>query len=350
CSIPPSGDPAGAADWWAHLTPEQQRFVIEHQPQLVASLDGVPPEVRYEANRVLIGDLIAEMEASGAPQASIDHLKSFLEPYAGHERQILLFDPTGDGRIAEVFGDISTAKDIAVVVPGIGNSMANYSPENAYQLQHAAPAGTASIMWLGYDTPNGPADLATFTADRAHASAGSLATFTSGLHTVSNAEVTLVAHSYGSVVAAEAAKAGMSVERVVLIGSPGIPADNASVFNGAEVYAINNQLDPIGLSGSHGTNPTDGSFGAHVLPGNAAVVHSSTAGNIASLFNPGAGIAADVANAGFENHSTYFDAGSTSLDSIVGVLDDNRSAPDGMSVQRIHNSDGSAEDVYLSTY
>lgn len=71
----------------------------------------------------------------------------------------------GDGRAVVAFGDPSKAKNVGVVVPGIMNSLKNVqSPlQNAADLRtavrrtsgEAVAAESATIMWLGYDTPNG---------------------------------------------------------------------------------------------------------------------------------------------------------------------------------------------------
>src|SRR4029079_7990870 len=75
------------------------------------------------------------------------------------DRHFLLFDPEGDGRAAEVFGDLTTARHVAVVVPGMNNDLDNFTGGDAEKVQHQAsqfdPDQVATIQWLGYDTPEG---------------------------------------------------------------------------------------------------------------------------------------------------------------------------------------------------
>lgn len=70
-------------------------------------------------------------------------------------RQILFFDPQGDGEIAVAAGDVRTAKHLAVTVPGISNKLDNYWTllDDADRLRTSAGEDTAVVAWLGYDTP-----------------------------------------------------------------------------------------------------------------------------------------------------------------------------------------------------
>jgi pimeloyl-ACP methyl ester carboxylesterase len=318
------GSPADVRKWWDALSDSDRQLLLAGRPDLVGNLDGVPPDVRYAANRANIQAEIDRLTAAGAPSSRIDALKALLDP----NRQIMLFDPTGDGRIAEVFGNLKTADDIAVVVPGIGNSLANYSPEYARNIREAAHGDTATIMWVGYDTPSAPKDLnvldpSAVSAGRAKEWAPTLVSFTDGLRTSGQGEIAIVAHSYGTVLVTEAAKAGMQVDRVILLGSPGVPADNAGVFKGADVFAAKNTLDYVPAGSTHGTDPTSAGFGAHGLPGNPLRAF---------------------------DHSSYFNPGSNALHGIVGAIEGARSGPDGMVVNRYVNQDGSAEDIWTGTY
>ena len=318
------GSPAEVRAWWDSLTDAERAALKAERPELVGNLDGVPPADRYAANRLNIQNHIDELKAQGASPGEIARFQSFLDG----DRQILLFDPTGDGRIAEVFGNLATADDVAVVVPGIGNSLASYSDKYARNLHDAANGDTATIMWLGYDTPSAPKDLnlldpSAISAARAKEWAPSLASFTDGLRATGYGEITVVAHSYGTVLAAEAAKVGMHVERVILLGSPGIPAGNASVFNGADVFAAKNSGEYVDKFSTHGTDPTSDGFGARHLPGNPL-----------KLFD----------------HESYFNKDSQALEGIVKAVEGSRSGPDGMVVHRYVHADGSAEDIATGTF
>ncbi|MEA2000567.1 MAG: alpha/beta fold hydrolase [Actinomycetota bacterium] len=269
------------------MAPSLATAIARSSPELVGSLDGAPPEMRYLANRLLIESeihrlqtQIVEMKASrgllgwfdpdhriGLLQVSsltdavVDRLEDQIAEYrrwVREDRQILLFDPVGDGRVVEVFGDLGAASRIAVVVPGIGNQLTNFNHgeggfrQNAAQLYAAASdvgeAEVATIAWLGYDTPDG---IDAVLKDAARQGATSLRTFLEGIDPQSDRNVTVVAHSYGSVLAGLVAKSGIEADNLVFVGSPGTTldrADDANLRPGGRVWAALASNDPIGVA------------------------------------------------------------------------------------------------------
>jgi hypothetical protein len=249
----------------------EQRDLVTRYPGVVGTLDGAPPELRYAANR-------AAMDAAGAP-------------YRGRAGQYLLFDPRGNGRVAEVFGDLSTADRIAVLVPGSGNRAANFwrgvgdlrfrSPavqaETLYRTAAALDPGgrLAVIAWLGYDTPQG-VDPAQAREDLARAGAAALGRLVTGLTTLRpHATVALLGHSYGSTVIGLAApRLPRQVTDLAVFGSPGLGVSAAAQLNTrARLWAGQSTRDwirfvpgvrLIGLG--HGTSPTSPGFGARIFP------------------------------------------------------------------------------------
>src|SRR4051794_15686705 len=80
---------------------------------------------------------------------------------ADGEPTVLFLDPSGDGRIIEVYGDLDTATKVAVVVPGIESTLANEARGLRQSAKHlydeARTMGDddlAVVAWLGYDTPD----------------------------------------------------------------------------------------------------------------------------------------------------------------------------------------------------
>lgn len=76
---------------------------------------------------------------------------------------------------------------------------------------------------------------------------------------------TVVAHSYGSVVAGYALRDGLRVDNVAVLGSPGLGTDTAAALRpapGTRVYAARAPGDPIGYSENFGRDPSDPRFGA----------------------------------------------------------------------------------------
>ncbi|AXB42598.1 alpha/beta hydrolase [Amycolatopsis albispora] len=212
-------------------------------------------------------------------------------PYRDRDGQFLLFDPRGNGRVVQVFGDLGTADRIAVLVPGAANRADNFwtgvggasyraPATQAADLHRAALADRpgarfAVIAWLGYDTPAGVGPSAA-RPEPARAGAAALVRFTAGLAAVRpQATIALLGHSYGSaVLGAAAARLPRQVTDLVAFGSPGMGVGNvAQLGTTARVWAGQSGGDWIrwvpgvklfGLG--HGTKPADPAFGARVFP------------------------------------------------------------------------------------
>ena len=227
----------------------------------------------YDANR-------SAMQAAGAPYAK----------WSGQGRQFLAFDPRGNGRIVEVFGDLGAAERIAVLVPGVANRADNFNTglgdvrdrapavqaRALYDATQAAAPGqhVAVIAWLGYDAPQGVGRSAA-REELARAGATALDQFAEDLAIMRpNAEVTVIGHSYGSVVAGlAAAHLPSQVRDLVVIGSPGMGVSRvAELRTSARVWAGQSVRDWIDwvpafqvLGAGHGTMPTTPGFGDRVF-------------------------------------------------------------------------------------
>ncbi len=238
------------------------------------------------------GNVTADVSAALAVARRIDDVSRVSALTAFRGRTFLKFDARGTGQAVEVLGDLEAATRIAVVVPGADNTLENYdkpkfvgaSARNLYaQMRSEAPAvSLAVVAWLGYDSPRSISPAAV-TTGRASRAARDLASFTDSLPSV---PITLVCHSYGSVVCAKAA-ATARVNDLVLIGSPGVPAATASgLGTKARVWATRSPDDWIRYLPSFrllglglGTDPTSPAFGARRLP--------SGTGPHSAYFTPG---------------------------------------------------------------
>jgi pimeloyl-ACP methyl ester carboxylesterase len=153
-------------------------------------------------------------------------------------RQFLEYDPRGDGRAVEAIGDLDTATRVAIIVPGVDNRLANFD-RGVGRVARRAPSfqarqlyaelrilapdePVAVVAWLGYDPPEGVGRDA-IREDRAAAGAVALKSFVDNLVTGNpDVAITVIGHSYGSVVAGLAApEFPPQVGNLVAIGSPG---------------------------------------------------------------------------------------------------------------------------------
>ncbi|MEP7035189.1 MAG: alpha/beta hydrolase [Dermatophilaceae bacterium] len=253
----------------------------------------------YDGNR-------AAMQAAGVPYAK----------WAGRGRQFLTFDPRGTGRVVEVFGDLVAADRIAVLVPGVANRADNFSTglggvrdrAPAVQAQALFDAATAAapgqhvavVAWLGYDAPQGIGRDAA-REELARAGATALDSFARDLASLRpGAQVTVIGHSYGSVVAGlAAADLPPQVKDIVVVGSPGMGVSAAEdLHTAAHIWAGQSALDWIDWlptfqvwGAGHGTMPATAGFGDSVF-----------------------------GTRGVTDHDGYLAPGTQSLDNIVKIV------------------------------
>ncbi|NJP50398.1 hypothetical protein HCJ93_10010 [Streptomyces sp. SBST2-5] len=225
-------------------------------------------------------------------------------------RQLLAFDGRGSGLVTEVFGDLTAAHRVAVLVPGSDTGIDTYDRFRSTALSlyrsliREAPAGTrvAVVAWLGYETP-GTVSSAVATTTRAERAAPRLRAFLRTVRTLTgprDPRVSLLCHSYGSVVCARAASSG--VDDLVLLGSPGTGARTAAdLGTPARVWAARGADDWVehvphlsagllGITVGFGTDPVSPAFGARVF------------------------------TAGDGGHSDYFTPGSPSLTNLTRIV------------------------------
>jgi hypothetical protein len=209
-------------------------------------------------------------------------------------RQILAFDPEGSGRIAEVFGNLDSARRISVVVPGVDTDLLTFErtvrkysapvgmAQSLYAAERAARPGTptAVIAWADYTSPSG-LGMDAATAMRAEEGAVRLNALLRALP--GRSPVQLYCHSYGSVLCGVAARTlPARVSDIAVAGSPGMRAQSAAGLHAsARVWAMRDADDWIqdvpylevgGLG--HGADPVSRGFGARVLSALEAKGHA----------------------------------------------------------------------------
>ncbi|MEU7803263.1 alpha/beta hydrolase [Micromonospora arborensis] len=231
----------------------------------------------------------AAMRAAGPPYAD----------WAADGRRFLMFDPRGDGRAVEVLGDLAGADRIAVLVPGVGSTLADFDrglggvarrapavqAGQLYQELRATDpaAGVAVLAWLGYDPPDGAWTAAGGVSARRGA-AGLAVLLRELAERRPTATITLVGHSYGAlVVSLAAADAPAQVTDVVSLGGVGAGVQRAADLpGGRRFWAAEAPTDwirrvpPVRLPGlGFGRRPGDPAFGARPLPVGGVAGHDS---------------------------------------------------------------------------
>ncbi len=139
-------------------------------------MNGAPVTLRYLANRIALDQArrierkrMHDSRLSTAGQQDAGRRMHRYESLLNPRRQILAFDPEGSGRIAEVFGSLTAAQRISVVVPGVDTDLLTFQRTHR---KYSAPVGmakalyaaeraaspttrTAVIAWADYTSPTG---------------------------------------------------------------------------------------------------------------------------------------------------------------------------------------------------
>ncbi len=271
-------DPAVAAAWWADLNSSQRQALLTTAPRLLGNADGLPADVRDQANRAALHQdlrsaraavaaagggwpgpdtdpstdavstaLTTALTRAGYSAAQVAAIRGALTvdyqlrhvaadfPPGGQVPgvQMLIYDPSafdGRGRVAVALGDVAGARNVAVCVPGMTSEVAGYLDNqlsNAAHLFSAAgqqdASGAAVVAYIGYRAPD--VDLGvTDTVDAEHGAHWLAADLTglAAMRTNGPAFTTVIGHSYGSTtVATTFAEFRPPAQQVVLIGSPG---------------------------------------------------------------------------------------------------------------------------------
>ena len=206
------------------------------------------------------------------------------------------FNPRGQGLAAEVIGDLATAKRVAILVPGSDTSLTTFGSRGTSSPQGGARALAAEahrldpgnhlavIAWLGYNTP-GTLSPAVLTSGDAGQGASALRPLVDALAR-HGYQVSLLCHSYGSVVCGRAA-AHLPVTDIAVVGSPGMDVSSVrAMHTTARVWAGRGASDWIQnvphvqfLGLGFGQDPMDPAFGARIF--------AAGSGGHSSYFKPG---------------------------------------------------------------
>jgi hypothetical protein len=281
-----AGTPSDVRKQWDKLSPDQQRQLIADHPREIGAVNGIPVIARDQANRSVLASLqqqaqndlneaktdaanavkepfdldlglaaVQRIETDKAHLAALQQLQTTLG--TGSTQQYLLgVDENSPGHWIIASGNPDTAQHIVTVVPGMNTSLTakliKTQGEHAANLltasQAAAPNDSTSVVtWVGYNSPQWQQALS---ASYAQAGAGNLQSFQQGLYATHDSTpftTTVAAHSYGTLVATDAATAlgGLRTDALAYLDSPGVPATNAASLGIKHVFATATTNDGI---------------------------------------------------------------------------------------------------------
>lgn len=238
--------PAERKEWWDHLTNEERQEYVTSFPDVIGNLDGIPATARDEANRANLPLVIASLEGqtTGDAQDKLAGLKGIQEKLSQgpHPPMYLLgFGAERNGRAIVSYGNPDTSRNVSSYVPGLGTALngefADDTVRRAYQTAKGAQKydpSSASIVWLGYDAPGFKDVMSTTDAKNGAPDYNSFMDGIQATNEHKDLHVTAIGHSYGSLTVGTAARQEGGIpgaDDIVLLGSPGTGADNASELN-----------------------------------------------------------------------------------------------------------------------
>ena len=373
--------PSQNAAWWNSLTGKQQQHLIDHCPDEIRHLDGLPAAARDQANRNALkgwvdanGDehegaleyargKLKEARDNSASEEEIEQLKEKVADLEAIDRQTdnddrarkglapaYLLDFDYDDKYHRTTAIVSsgnpdTASYVSTLVPGIGthvgSDLKKYMDANENlkaQTAHTGvdPSRVATISYLGYVAPEGPGGKIYQAADIGYAdrAAPDLARFEEGLRASGNANGhsftnTVIGHSYGSTTAGKAMTqvAEGTVDNFIMCGSPGGGAENIDQYNVPEghVYEssvpLADSVQGLGPDNEYGADPK-GLSGITHLSGDTTDSENYKIPGEDYLRDTGHLFkqAGDILAAPFLNHDTYFDDGTRTSQDFSNII------------------------------
>lgn len=306
-----SWTPSQNAAWWKSLPAERRRFLIEHCPDDIRHLDGLPATVRDEASRNALYGYVdaygtkrqgaladakqAFDEANTAPHVDRDKIiqtRAALKDLEALDAQLqksehapaYLLDfnyDTKHHRTTAIVasGNPDTASYVSTLVPGIGTNVRErlgyymgINDQLRAQAEHMGvdPNKVSTISYLGYVAPEGPGPKLYQAAmiDYANEGAPKIARFMEGLRAHGNVNGhsftnTLLTHSFGSTTGGKAMTqvAKGVVDNLIMCGSPGSGVQSIDQYNvpKGHVYEssthLGDMVQDLGFDSSFGRDP-----------------------------------------------------------------------------------------------
>lgn len=258
---PPSTESVKA--WWAGLDGDERTALITGLSAVVGNLNGVLYADRGRANQHTLDvelpkaedryKALSDLDDRGAPmsaaqKAEYERLAERIKALEALDKALLASTPSAPRTIvsltlgqpplaAVAVGDLDTASNVTVDVPGMGNTVGDSMPgwtdaaENLFNEQKttAKKVGVdrhlATVAWIGYDTPKMPPSADVLLSVKAEVGARNLSGFLSGVSGTRSwdggSHLSVVAHSYGTTTATLAV-ARTPVDNLTLLASAGI--------------------------------------------------------------------------------------------------------------------------------
>lgn len=288
-------DPTEVAGWWHGLGDSAQNAsgaqtaLIAAVPATIGALGGVAYWGRDKANRnVLAAELtrlssVRSRSGRSARLIALEEIQDSLDEGGSATYQLIELDIYSESRplAAISYGDLDTATNVNWMVSGMfsstsemGNAVGDARALSVAQTRYADLLGldttTATVAWIGYDSP----DLITVLGSgKAEAGGERLASSLQNFNAAresghGDAFLAVDAHSYGTTTVAIALNRydDLQVDALAMYGSAGLTVDSAEDLHmsASDIYvgeAHDDSVADIGRFGSGRTDPANWDFG-----------------------------------------------------------------------------------------
>lgn len=284
--LPKDGSPQDNKKWWDGLSQDDKDSYVALHPNAVGAMDGLPADVRDEANRMKLAETKGTYETQlaaipkepekftrvGAIWTTSGDWRKWDEKYGDRKKELedklkgmdaiqKRFDKTGkdglpeayllgfdakgegDGKVILANGNPDEAKHTAVHVPGtttniksIGGNLDDMDSLWAASQKKAPGEPVSTVMWFDYDAPDSIGQYIPNTGNAGHWAedgAPALQKFMQGTEAAQGgadaSHTTVSGHSYGSTVVGQATKehGGLPADDIMVQGSPGMQVKHA---------------------------------------------------------------------------------------------------------------------------
>ncbi|HEU5128198.1 MAG TPA: alpha/beta hydrolase [Glycomyces sp.] len=334
-------DPVAVGALFDQIGDDRTEWLAVLYPGVLAYLPGAPFEARVDANKIVIEAATAASTLYAGParpwtEGNERPVRSELGQLEDSDREFISLDPynnSGGGSWIEVLGDLQTASQVTVLVPGgsaeLSSANFNLYYNRAKSFVDAADGELAVVVWAGASWPSGWIEESW--ASWSQVASERLASFTHDLRAQIGGDVpvTLAGHSYGGAVIGLAETYDVAADRVLHIASAGMGYDVYEPEALSEPcrtrYSLTAPGDPISyIQGlpyvpllGHGADPDD-------FPGTLNLEAGSLPDGPDAVDDYGVSLAdqgiAGKAVEGVHSHSEVFYPGSDAWNNILAVM------------------------------
>ncbi len=242
--------PEDVSDWWNSLGDQQDEYLAMH-PDVVGNTDGIPMDVRAEANRITAEQRLHQLENTANYTEESMREKEYLRNVIAGDIQLVAYDPE-QGNLVEMIGSLSP--DTTTVLTYVPGTMATddgffdgSTQGVANYLAAADPTGgTVAFVYKDSEFPQDPTMLQSRDQEFGMAAGQTLHNFEAGLglEVPPGAQTVAVSHSWGEGAVSSAEYYGSHYDKQISLSGAWMP-DGWTPGAGTEYHHFSYDFDAL---------------------------------------------------------------------------------------------------------